>query len=291
MNKNCCSVLLWLAAGFSLPTAFKHIQGIRFMHTYVLIFLLISISTAHAAGLPDTGQNLCQAGSGDWPLVACTELNSGDAADYPGQDGRYGRDAAAGLGQLPKIGAGEFGRDYSRVCNSGELAGEGACPDNPALGDGNNEWACTQDNVTGLMWEVKTDAGGLRDRDWEYSWYSTDTSTNGGNAGSPDMANVCFDLTRCDSQKYQSDINSIVPLCGYTDWRIPSRRELLTITTVNRNNVLDHFPNTQYSQYWSATTYVTHTYRAWVVDFYLNNIGLGDKTANTYLRLVRGVRF
>jgi len=264
VNKNCCNVLVWLVAVFS-------------------------ISTAHAAGLPDTGQNLCQAGPDDWPLVPCTEANTGDAADYPGQDGRYGRDAAAALGQLSKIGSGYFGWDYTKVCNSGEPEGSGACPGDPLLGNGDDEWACTQDNVTGLMWEVKTDDGGLRDKDWEYSWYSTDSPTNGGHAGSPDMANGCSSVARCDTQKYQSDINTITPLCGYTDWRIPSRRELLTITSVTRISVHDHFPHTQYSQYWTATSDATQTYRAWIVDFYLHNTWLGNKTASTYLRLVRGV--
>ena len=163
------------------------------MRMYVLIFILISISSAHATGLPDTGQNLCYQGPG-LPLAACTELNTGDTADYPGQDGRYGRDPAAALGQLPKTGAGEFGRDYTKVCNSGELAGAGDCPDDPIPGNGNNEWACTQDNVTGLMWEVKTDDEGLRDRDWKYSWYNTDTSTNGGHAGSPDNDDDHWDV-------------------------------------------------------------------------------------------------
>jgi hypothetical protein len=266
-------------------------QGNRFMRAYILIFILTSISTAHAAGLPDTGQDKCYAGAG-MPLVACSQINTGETSDYPGQDGRYGRDAAATLGQLPKIGAGELGRDYTKVCNSGELAGSGACPGDPVLGSGNNEWACTQDNVTGLMWEVKTDDGGLRDRDWKYSWYNTDTSTNGGHAGSPDDDNFCFDLLRCDTQKYQSDINTIIPLCGHTEWRVPGKRELLTITNLNGNTVLDYFPNTQDSQYWSASSYVVAPVSsAWVVDIFSASTTVARKSASTYLRLVRGVRF
>ena len=261
------------------------------MRMYVLVFILIPISTAHATGLPDTGQNLCYQGPG-LPLAACTELNTGDSADYPGQDGRYGRDAAATLGQLPQVGAGEYGRDYTKVCNSGELAGSGTCPGDPVLGNANNEWACTQDNVTGLMWEVKTDDEGLRDRDWTYSWYNTDTSTNGGHAGSPDNGNSCSDLVRCDTQKYQTDINTITPLCGHNQWRVPSKRELLTITNLNGNTVPDYFPNTQDSQYWSATSYVEFPVsRAWVVDIYSAGTTLGFKSANTYLRLVRGAQF
>jgi len=261
------------------------------MRTYVLISILISISTAHAAGLPDTGQDRCFPSVGP-PLVACNETNTGNAADYPDQDGRYGRDAAATLGQLPKIGAGKSGRDYTKVCNSGELADSGACPADPILGDGNNEWACTQDNVTGLMWEVKTDDGGLRDKDWTYSWYNADTSTNGGNAGSPDDDNNCFNLTRCDTQKYQSDINTIIPLCGYTDWRVPSQRELLTLTDLNRNPVSDFYPNTLLDQFWSASPYAATPFsKAWIVDTYTAGTSAQNKSNNVNLRLVRGVRF
>ena len=50
-----------------------------------------------------------------------------------------------------------------------------------------------RDNVTGLMWEVKTDDGGLRDKDWTYSWYNPDATTNGGSAGYADYGDNCFD--------------------------------------------------------------------------------------------------
>ncbi len=67
--------------------------------------LLASLSLSHvvtAAGLNDTGQSLCYDGTN---MVACTATNTGDAAPYPRQDGRYGRDAAATAGALTKIGS------------------------------------------------------------------------------------------------------------------------------------------------------------------------------------------
>ena len=64
----------------------------------LLPVLLFAAVPVHAAGLPDTGQDLCDNGS--HVLVACSTANTGDAATYPRQDGRFGRDAAAAAGTL-----------------------------------------------------------------------------------------------------------------------------------------------------------------------------------------------
>ena len=66
---------------------------------------------------------------------------------------------------------------YSKISNSGSVL-----PDTATLGSGANDWACTKDNKTGLIWEVKTDDGGLRDKDWYYSWYKPN-GDNGGDVG------------------------------------------------------------------------------------------------------------
>ena len=57
--------------------------------------LLLAAAPVQAAGLPDTGQDLCYNGA---TMVPCTPANSGDGATYPGQDGalRARSGAAAG---------------------------------------------------------------------------------------------------------------------------------------------------------------------------------------------------
>ena len=67
----------------------------------------------------------------------------------------------AGTGALPKTGAGAAGFDYTKIANDGS-----ELPADAPLGSAAGEWACTRDNATGLVWEVKTDDGGLRDMDW-----------------------------------------------------------------------------------------------------------------------------
>ncbi|MDT8439856.1 MAG: hypothetical protein RQ729_12695, partial [Wenzhouxiangellaceae bacterium] len=81
--------------------------------------------SAQTAPLNDTGQTRC---FGNGALAECTAANTGDQSLRPRQDGRFGRDAQADAGALTKIGSGAAGFDFTRICNSGEAAGSGACP-------------------------------------------------------------------------------------------------------------------------------------------------------------------
>ncbi|MGE4319522.1 MAG: DUF1566 domain-containing protein [Deferribacterales bacterium] len=79
-------------------------------------------------------------------------------------------------------------------------------------------------------------------------------------------------------------------LGGYSDWRLPNQRELLSIA--NRN-LLNHainlvFTNTASGAYWSSTTDITTTDAAWFVGFY-DGISSSDyKSSSYYVRCVRG---
>ena len=92
---------------------------------------------------------------------------------------------------------------YTKISNSGAVL-----PDTATLGSGANDWACTKDNKTGLTWEVKTDDGGLRDKDWYYSWYKPN-GDNGGNAGYtdiPHLSKAIFDL-KCSPLKFTKRVD------------------------------------------------------------------------------------
>lgn len=201
----------------------------------------------------DTGQATCNEGNNQ---VACTPANSGDTATMPRQDGRFGRDAAARARVLPKTGAGAAGFDYTRVCMSGELAGQGVCPFSPARGTAPNDWACTKDHVTGLTWSLASSA--------LYTW--------------ADAAST-----------YPAALNA-ARHCGYTTgWRLPTRRELLSIVHSGvRNPAIDsaYFPN-MVVLYWSADTYVPIPARAWIVDFIDGRTDHYQKQDNLSALLVR----
>ena len=245
------------------------------------------LGTRRVAGLPDSGQATCYNGTA---MVACTNANTGDAATYPGQDGRFGRDAKATTGALTKIGGGAAGFDYSKIANNGGDLGAGV---GLALGAKSTDWACTRDNITGLTWEAKVnDASHLRHWSWTYTWYGSDASSNGGSPGTASGTTNCKTLGRCDTEKFVADVNAAA-LCGFADWRMPTQSELLTLVHAGAQNPsidATYFPNTQASNFWSATSYVPSALSAWYVDF-VGGTNVFPKAHSSYVRLVRGGQF
>jgi hypothetical protein len=68
-------------------------------------------------------------------------------------DALVGRDAE--VDRLTKVGAGAFGFDYTKICRSGDaVAASGTCPAGTFF-SAPNAWACTRDNVTGLVWQIR----------------------------------------------------------------------------------------------------------------------------------------
>ena len=180
---------------------------------------------------------------------------------------------------------------YSKISNSGSVL-----PDTATLGSGANDWACTKDNKTGLIWEVKTDDGGLRDKDWYYSWYKPN-GDNGGDAGFIDNTFIppnCSTKDNCNTYAFTKSVNA-KGLCGKNDWRMPTKDELEGLFTTKRaiNQSLDniyidanYFPNTNYL-YWSSSSYPDNSTYAWYVYFSEGNSGYGYKSYGSYVRLVR----
>jgi hypothetical protein len=115
-----------------------------------------------------------------------------------------------------------------------------------------------RDNVTGLEWQQATVPG-------TYTWAQA--------------------ITYCE--------NLVLPAGGYSDWRLPTIKELSTLVdssipypgpTINTT----FFPGTVASYYWSSTTYAYYTSYAWGVSFGYGYVMYYDKTNNYYVRAVRG---
>jgi hypothetical protein len=264
----------------------------RFPRTLLLALLLAVGATAHAAGLPDTGQDTCYDNSAADGVAASDPASiARDLGTHPRQDCRYGRDAAAAAGQLTKIGAGAKGFDYTKIANNGTVLAADA-----ALGSAASDWACTKDNITGLTWEVKTDDTGLRDKDWTYTWHNTTATENGGNAGSTgaNTCNATLPSSLCNTQAFVTAVNTAA-LCTYADWRLPTQRELLTLVYADGSNPsIDptYFLNTNASDFWSGSSYVTDPANAWLVFFGDGNTsGAYSKSFDNDARLVRGGQF
>ena len=189
---------------------------------------------------------------------------------------------------------------YTKISNSGAVL-----PDTATLGNGVNDWACTKDNKTGLTWEVKTDDGGLRDKDWRYSWYEPDSSKNGGFAGYTDTtyrAPDCSTQNNCNTYAFTNAVNT-KGLCGKNDWRMPTKEELMKLVVcsdgkydtdgscTNYESVSPtinstYFPNTQ-SWYWSSSPYADDSSYAWSVYFFGGYSDAFSKNDDLFVRLVR----
>ncbi len=264
---------------------------------------ILSLPTAQAASLPDTGQDACYY---NFMMVACDSSNTGDSSTYPRQDGRYGRDPAFAQGAFAKTGGGQKGFDYTKLDASGNplaiqngiWSHDGSGFDNGSEGAG-TKWSCVTDNVTELTWEVKTKdaAPGLRDTVNSYSWYSSDASSNGGNTGAigSDTCNGTLSgySDQCNTQNYVAAVNA-ASLCGFGDWRLPSYRELSTLVHAGvYDPTIDgiYFSNTTAHNYWASDTYAPSAASAWIVSFYRGHLDTWGKTNTFYVRLVRGGQF
>lgn len=165
--------------------------------------------------------------------------------------------------------------------------------DGTVLPDDASEWACVQDRASGLIWEVKTDDNSIRDRDNFFTWYDPTTERNYGNPGARNGGR-CKGGANCDTLAYIQAINQ-QRLCGFADWRLPVKDELLSLVEYNYNSKeikasinLEYFPNSVPSWYWTASSNPKHPDYAWFVLF-RNGLALNAlKEQPKHVRLVRG---
>ena len=242
-------------------------------------------------GLNDTGIDWCadnttnhkSDGTGAEKNRGCNAL----IASFPNQDAFHGRDAVARKRDLLKTGAGTAGFDFTKICRNGDAAGEEKCPPNPSPGEGDNNWACTLDNVTGLTWEVKTESG-LGNKKNTYTWYNPDEMVNGNEPGL-ENGGKCKG-SNCDTQAYIKAIND-KSLCGLSDWRLPTKRELLSIVDNGQfKPAIDtrFFPNTLNLHYWTSSPYPEQEDSAWQVYFLYGEAEPRTKSQSNHIRLVSG---
>ncbi|HEY0301602.1 MAG TPA: DUF1566 domain-containing protein, partial [Rhizomicrobium sp.] len=180
---------------------------------------------------------------------------------------------------------------FSKIANDGSTL-----PAAAALGTGAGDWACTRDNTTGLLWEVKT-ATNTDLRFWLslYSWYSTDSATNAGEPGVTGSF-TCMGLpgNLCNTEAFVTAVNAGDGLCGRTDWRLPTLPEIHTLLHLGVSDPaidVTYFPNTTSTCYWTATSDVRADppAEAWFQDFSSGVADSYDKaTVTCFVRLVRG---
>ncbi len=141
-----------------------------------------------------------------------------------------------------------------RGSNSAETFGKG----HPSYTDNGN--GAVTDNHTGLIW--------VKD--------GTSAGCNGGNAAQwSEAVGFCNNLT----------------FAGYSDWRLPSRKELMSIVDKKQHNFsinTAYFPNTHASQYWTSTKDSADSDYAWSILFFYGGVPSYDMSDNYhYVRCVR----
>lgn len=174
-----------------------------------------------------------------------------EPSSHPDQDASFGRDA-----EFEPDFDGHEGFSFTKLDRDG----------NP-LPSNAPEWSCTQDNVTGKVWENKQAATNLtntdpdtgettfvtigveefRAKNFRYAWRVDDPENNGGSVGHAESREQQLDSTTptsnncaygedssrrdrlfCNSKSYVTEMNSL-GTCGFQNWRMPTIEELRSV--------------------------------------------------------------
>lgn len=217
-----------------------------------------------------------------------------DSPDFPRQDAVVGRDSVADT-HLDKVGKGELGFDFTKL---NQFADE--------IADNANDFSCIRDNVTGLIWEVKSPNTGtlpntqLREGQNHYTWYlnSDGGVQTGSRLGAPNS--TCPSNTDCGLQSYVDEVNAL-DFCNGSNWRVPTYPELLTLLNYGKHGqslLMDtnYFPNVPTNQtaldglyYWTSQSAADgiSLSQAYIIDISDGNDLAYPKSNTAFVRLVR----
>ncbi len=141
---------------------------------------------------------------------------------------------------------------FIKIANDGSVLADSA-----KLGSAPKDWACTKDDVSGLIWEVKAnDKKNPRDRNKSSSWVNVQT--------------------------YLKETNKNI-LCAADDWRMPTKQELMDLVPKPPLNAT-YFGDISLTWFWSSDE---SGQNAWIVDLSKAK-SLNTSKAGVYsIRLVR----
>ncbi len=295
--------------------------------------IVFTLETPNNASLGETSETIVMipgdlglndSGSVSW-YDGSTYTATSSNSSYPGQDAEFGLDYTNQSIDFD----GPAGFSFTKLDEAGN-----ALPSDTA------DFTCVRDNRTGLVWEVKqsemvlptTTGDALSDeldsydsenpypytnanynwraKNYQYYWYSTDSSTNGGAVGARGdrldreypISNLCAyknheqvgyetSTKYCNTDSYVEVVNEL-SLCGYKDWRMPEVGELESIYNYRATGTVDgeieYFNDNMEGDYISSTPFSNGTGSAWCINQGTGQVKLCNKQSAHYIRLVRG---
>jgi hypothetical protein len=193
-----------------------------------------------AGGLNDTGATACSDGVS---LAGCQQVS------HQNQDAQHGRDSNS---LTNSDDDGYKGFSFSKIDSAGNILANDA-----------PSWSCVRDNVTGLMWESRTNQANIGN--WS------------------------------DAKAYADVFGT---WCGFSGWRLPKPQELASLInssiprSTNSTAVTDQifFADQQKATYWSSrdTDAAGNATGVWAVDFEYGFVFSDNETTNKHVRLVNG---
>jgi hypothetical protein len=169
-------------------------------------------------GTTGTGSDVGGTSGGDGSTTGTG--TTGTVSDVGGTNGDDGSTTGTGTtgtgGDVGGTGdgsttAGSFPAYFTKLGNDGSTLPSDA-----------SAWSCILDNRTGLVWEVKTNDGGLRDQDWRYKY-------NGSSGLSPAGTDYpCVGVSACNPISYVEALNTY-GVCGKTNWHLPTGSDMAGI--------------------------------------------------------------
>ena len=213
------------------------------------------------------GEGTVTSGAASVSVSAAEVHDSGVAASQCYASGSDALVSCTGTAALALNSAqdGMIGRDVTSASNTDGKLGFGFS----AVGSYASS-ECVKDKLSGLVWEGKT--------------------TTGERASSNSYSNY-GDSRFGDASTYVTAVNA-AKLCGYSNWRLPTRDELQALvdySVVSPNATIDAtwFPNTVAASYWSASSYLGSSAKAWSVSFANGSVSNSARSGKLQLRLVR----
>ena len=125
---------------------------------------------------------------------------------------------------------------------------------------------CVFDRSTELMWETKSANTGLHQVTNTYSWFDPDEANGELDYRGLEDGGQC-EGSKCDTWHYVQAVNK-KGLCGYSDWRMPGKNEIFSISDIRRAKTpptidVAFFPLTQAAEYWTGNDYSFQYDTAW----------------------------